>query len=223
MADGLDNGGGCTLDYNFFTTGQVRVTDSLHPVTAGVNDFNIQAYGEYANAGLQPGAVMLGGYTADTNRASIAVREIEAGRSVYLGPIYFANFGGYANEPYYDDPDAMLLLKQAIEWAAGDTTGISGPEPTPAPEGELRGAAPSPFRFRTTINYSLPAARPATLVVYDLAGKHVKTLISGSLPAGVGRVTWNRTDDAGRQVAGGVYFCRLRAEGTDLSRKLVVR
>ena len=213
----------CTLDYNFFTTGQVHVTDSLHPVTAGVNDFNIQNYGEWANAGIQPGATMLGDYTDGSGQASIAVREVGAGRSVYLGPIYFGNFQGYQNEPYYDDPDAMRLLKQAIEWAAGDTTGIAGPGSTPAPRAELCAALPSPFRFRTTISYSLPAAGRAALVVCDLTGKVVKTLVSGILPAGNGRVTWNRTDDAGRIVASGVYFCRLHADGTRISSKLVVK
>jgi hypothetical protein len=214
----------CTLDYNYLTTGQVHVTDSLHAVTAGVNDFNVQAYGEYANAGLQPGAVMLGGYTADTTgQASIAVRDVGAGRSVYLGPICFGNFGRYENEPYYDDADAMLLLKQAIEWAVGDSTGIGGPGLTPVPRAELRGAVPSPFGYRTTINYCLPTAGRARLVICDIAGKLVKTLVSGDLPAGAGRVTWNRTDDAGKTVARGVYFCRLQAEGTDLSRKLGVR
>jgi hypothetical protein len=166
---------------------------------------------------------MLGDYTAATGQASIAVREVEAGRSVYIGPIYFGAFSNYQNWPYYDDADAMLLLKQAIEWAALGSTGISGPGSGPAPRAELRGAVPSPFRFRTTINYSLPAAGRATLVVYDLAGKLVRTLVSGNLPAGAGRVSWNRTDDAGRAVARGVYFCRLQADGTNLSRKLVVR
>jgi hypothetical protein len=213
----------CTLNYGFLTSGQVHVTDSLHPVTAGVNDFKIQNYGEFANAGLQSGATMLGDYDSAPGRASIAVREVDAGRSVYLGPIYFANFGGYQNAPYYDDADAMRLLKQAIEWAAGDSTGIGGPGVTPAPMAELRGAMPSPFRYRTTINYSLPAAGMARLAIYDLAGKLVKTLVSGDLPAGAGQVTWNRSDDAGRSVACGVYFCRLHADGTDLSRKLVVR
>ena len=167
---------------------------------------------------------MLGDYDSAPGRASIAVREVDAGRSVYLGPIYFANFGGYQNAPYYDDADAMRLLKQAIEWAAGDdSTGIGESGSMPAPRAELGEASPSPFRFRTTINYSLPAARRASLVVYDLAGKLVKTLVSGNLPAGAGQVRWNRTDDAGRTVARGVYFCRLHADGTDLSRKLVVR
>jgi len=213
----------CTLHYGFLTTGRVHIIDNSHPVTQDVNDFDIQSHGEFANAGLQPGAIMLGDYDSAPGRASIAVREVEAGRSVYLGPIYFANFGGYQNAPYYDDADAMRLLKQAIEWAAGDSTGIRGPGPTPAPRAELRGAAPSPFKFRTTINYSLPAAGRASLAVYDLAGELVKMLKSGKLPAGAGQVTWNRTDDAGRKVACGVYFCRLQTDGANLSRKLVAR
>ena len=90
----------CALDYNFFTSGQIRVTDSTHPVTLNVHDFDIQSHGEWANAGLQPGATTLGGYTEDTTgQASIAVREVGAGRSVHLGPIYFGAFQNYQNEP----------------------------------------------------------------------------------------------------------------------------
>jgi hypothetical protein len=213
----------CTLDYGFLTSGQVHVTDSLHPVTAGVNDFNVYGHGEFANAGLQPGATMLGDYDSAPGRASIAVREVEAGRSVCLGPIYFANFSGYSNEPYFDNPDAMLLLKQAIEWAAGDdSTGVAGPR-VPSPQTSLSEAVPCPFWFDATIHYSLANAGRARLAVYDIAGKRVKALVSGNLPAGAGQVRWNRTDDAGRTVARGVYFCRLQADGTSLSRKLMVR
>jgi hypothetical protein len=213
----------CAQNYNFLTSGQVRILDNSHPVTQGVGDFNIQGHGEYANAGLQPGATMLGDYTDASGQASIAVREVGAGRSVYLGPIYFAEFGGYANEPYYTDVNSVRLLKQAIEWAAWGTSGISGPDLEPAPRAELRGAVPSPFRFRTTISYSLPAAGRARLAVYDLTGKLIKTLVTGNLPAGAGQVTWNRSDNAGKTVARGVYFCRLQAAGMNISRKLVVR
>jgi hypothetical protein len=213
----------CTGHYGFMTTGQVRILNDSHPVTLGVGDFNIQSHGEHALAGLQPGAIMLADYDSAPGNASIALREVEAGRSVYLGPIYFGDFAGYTNEPYYDDADAMLLLKQAIEWAAGDSTGIRSAGSTPVPSAGLLCAAPSPFRFRITIEYSLPAAGRARLAVYDLAGRLVKTLLVGNLPVGAGQATWNRTDDAGRAVARGVYFCRLQTEDTNLSRKLVVR
>jgi len=211
-------------DYGFTTTGQVRVDDSTNPVTQNVRDFDIQAYGEYANAGLQPGATALGDYTADSGKASIAVREVGAGRSVYLGPIYFGTFQGYSNEPYYDDTNAMRLLKQAIEWAASrESTAISGPRTAPLQRAGLGAAAPNPFRFQTTIDYSLVSAGWASFAVYDLAGNLVRTLVADALPAGPGKVTWNGTDDKGRTVAPGVYICHLQARGTSLSRKLVVR
>jgi len=60
-------------------------------------------------------------------------------------------------------------------------------------------------------------------VVHDLAGNLIRTPVSGSLPARSGQVCWNRTDDEGRTVARGVYFCRLQANGTGISRKLVMR
>jgi subtilisin family serine protease/type 1 glutamine amidotransferase len=213
----------CAGGYNYAMSGQVHVIDNSHPVTQGVNDFNIVSYGEYASGGLQPGATMLGDYSDASGQASIAAREVGAGRSVYLGPIYFADFGGYGNGAYYTDVNSRRLLKQAIEWAAWGTSGISGPDLEPAPRAELRGAVPSPFRFRTTISYSLPAAGRARLAIYDLTGKLVKTLVTGNLPAGAGQVTWNRSDDAGKTVARGVYFCRLQADGMNISRKLVVR
>ena len=117
----------------------------------------------------------------------------------------------------------MLLLKQAIEWAAGDdSTGVAGPR-VPSPRTTLSEAVPCPFRFDVTIHYSLANAGRASLAVYDPAGKRVGTLVSGYQPAGAGQVKWNRTDDAGRTVARGVYFCWLHADGTSLSRKLAVR
>jgi hypothetical protein len=213
----------CGEGYSYSTSGQVHVIDDLNPVTQGVNDFDIAGYGEYPIGGPWPGATLLGDYSDATGQTSIAVRGVEAGRSVYLGPVYFGDFSGYGNAAYYTDANSRRLLKQAIEWAALGTSGISGPAAKPALRAELRGAAPSPFRFRTTISYSLPAAGRARLAVYDLAGKLVKVIASGTLPAGAGQSTWNRTDDAGKTVACGVYFCRLQAGGTNISHKLVVR
>ena len=68
----------CTLDYDAVTSGQVHVTDSTHPVTQNVHDFDIHGYGEFTIAGLQPGAVALADYTARSGKASIAVRNVGA-------------------------------------------------------------------------------------------------------------------------------------------------
>ena len=63
---------------------------------------------------------------------------------------------------------------------------------------------PNPFNPSTQIEFALPEATHVRLVVYDLLGRVVKTLVSGDMPAGRHRVTF----DAG-QVASGTYFYRL--------------
>ncbi|MBK7771138.1 MAG: hypothetical protein IPI48_11645 [bacterium] len=51
------------------------------------------------------------------------------------------------------------------------------------------------------------------LSVHDLAGRLVRTLFDGGLPAGAQQVTWDGRDAAGRAVGSGSYLARLEAGG----------
>jgi len=87
----------------------------------------------------------------------------------------------------------------------------------------LHGAAPNPFNPVTSIRFSLAAEVPyATLRVYDVAGRLVKVLHEGSLPAGEQQIRWRGDDGAGRSVASGVYLARLEAGGRILTRPMVL-
>jgi len=82
---------------------------------------------------------------------------------------------------------------------------------------------PNPFNPVTTIAYSVPdGGAEIDLAVYNVAGVRVATLVSGRVPAGPGSVVWNGTDGNGEAVASGVYFVRLDAEETSLTRKVVL-
>jgi flagellar hook assembly protein FlgD len=48
------------------------------------------------------------------------------------------------------------------------------------------------------------------LAVHDVAGRLVARLCAGDLPAGEHRFRWRGRDDAGRAVASGTYYLRLR-------------
>lgn len=72
---------------------------------------------------------------------------------------------------------------------------------------------PNPFNPTTTISYSLFAAGRARLGVYDVAGRRIRLLVDAVQPPGAKSVDWNATDERGRRVASGVYFCRLEAAG----------
>jgi hypothetical protein len=74
-------------------------------------------------------------------------------------------------------------------------------------------AYPNPFNPSTTITYRVDRTGPASLVVFDLRGHRVATLLQASVAAGDGHVTWNGRDDAGRIVEAGTYLCRLECVG----------
>jgi hypothetical protein len=81
---------------------------------------------------------------------------------------------------------------------------------------------PNPFNPSTTIEYFLPARSLVTLDIYDAAGKHVNRLINGYVESGHNRVLWDGTDSEGRRVSSGMYFYRLDAGKTTLSRKMLI-
>ncbi|MBK8166981.1 MAG: S8 family serine peptidase [bacterium] len=72
---------------------------------------------------------------------------------------------------------------------------------------------PNPFNPQTTIRFALPAAARTTVSVFDLAGRHVRTLVDGDLAAQVHQVTWTGDDEGGRPVAAGVYFYEVKGGG----------
>jgi len=82
---------------------------------------------------------------------------------------------------------------------------------------------PNPFRGETSIVFVVPGERAnVELAVFDLAGRRVRTLVSGPVPGGVHEAVWAGVNDAGRRVASGIYFYRLKGEDRSLTRKLVL-
>lgn len=85
----------------------------------------------------------------------------------------------------------------------------------------LHGAAPNPFTPGTTIAFELPQAAPAIVAIYDIAGRHVRTLVRAALPAGRHESRWDGNGADGRPVTSGVYFCRLQSASNVEIRRLV--
>jgi len=68
---------------------------------------------------------------------------------------------------------------------------------------------PNPFSGTTLIEYVLPEASEVELVVYDLSGQEVVTLVRGFQEVGRHRVNWSGKSQAGAQVASGTYFYKI--------------
>ena len=80
---------------------------------------------------------------------------------------------------------------------------------------------PNPSRGGAEIEFRLPASARVALEVFDVAGRHVATLLRADrLGAGVHRATWAGTTDAGRASGPGVYFARLAVDDEIVTRKI---
>jgi hypothetical protein len=83
---------------------------------------------------------------------------------------------------------------------------------------------PNPFNPQTRLAFELSRPGRATLEIFDLAGRRVRTLVSGELPAGPHAFEWNGVDDNGRALASGAYLGRLGSdEGGSLVKMQLVR
>jgi len=88
----------------------------------------------------------------------------------------------------------------------------------------LHPVRPNPMAGNGTVRFSLLKGGEVSLVVYNALGQTVRTLANGRYPAGHHTTAWNGRDEAGRAVAPGAYFLRLKAEGQEaLGRVVVVR
>jgi hypothetical protein len=86
----------------------------------------------------------------------------------------------------------------------------------------LAGASPNPFNPATRIIYSLGGRVPVRLAIYSAAGELVRLLVNETQEAEVYEAVWDGRDDAGRDLATGIYLARIEAGPFAASRKLVL-
>ncbi len=82
---------------------------------------------------------------------------------------------------------------------------------------------PNPFNAQTRIEYQISQKGTLELVVYNLIGQHIRTLVKDYKQPGNYQVVWNGKNDACEQVPSGIYFYMLGTSGgTYLIRKMVL-
>ena len=81
---------------------------------------------------------------------------------------------------------------------------------------------PNPFNPQTQISYNLPEAAQVRLSIYSVNGQKVADLVDAAQAPGRYRLTWDARDTAGQDVASGVYFYRMEANGVQLNRKMLL-
>ena len=124
--------------------------------------------------------------------------------------VAFAVIGGFSEADFLQNTDnAQLLWDQVLNTER--TSAEAGPG---APEGfTFAPIFPNPAASPQTLEFKIPSASDVRLVIYDMLGREVETLISGQKHAGKHHIMWNGNDAAERRVASGVYVARLSVRG----------
>jgi hypothetical protein len=82
---------------------------------------------------------------------------------------------------------------------------------------------PNPFNSTTAIRFGVPGkGAHVNLEVFDASGRHVATLVDAFREPGWHNATWDGMGISGSRASSGVYFCRLQAAGTEMTRRMLL-
>jgi hypothetical protein len=82
---------------------------------------------------------------------------------------------------------------------------------------------PNPFYNKTQITYCLINSGKTELVIFNISGQKIRTLINNNQSAGEHLVVWDGTDNSGRLVRGGIYFYQIKLnDNISVTKKMLL-
>jgi len=81
---------------------------------------------------------------------------------------------------------------------------------------------PNPFNPSTTIEYQIPKAGIVKVMVYDLRGRLINTLVNKFQQDGIHKVKWDGVNKSGRKVASGFYIYSIKFGNKRSSQKMIL-
>jgi len=81
---------------------------------------------------------------------------------------------------------------------------------------------PNPFNPITNIFYDLPKSGHVSIIVYDLLGREVITLVNETMESGYYAARWNGYNHRGQSVSAGIYFYHLQTGEYSKAQKMLL-
>ena len=146
-----------------------------------------------------------------TMGAGIAMSELVEGQQLsYIMGIFNYSFGTY-----------KIQIRDVAD--LGTTVGIDDDVKVNPYEYALHDNFPNPFNPETQIRFTLGGQENVKLVIYDIMGRQVRTLVNGdSFNSGFHVLNWNGRDNLGEKVATGMYIYRIKAGDFIADKKMLL-
>jgi glucuronoarabinoxylan endo-1,4-beta-xylanase len=130
-----------------------------------------------------------------------------------------------ASVTFIDNSDTTrqfsALTNSSGQYSIRITTSVSQHDNQPK-DFTLEQNYPNPFSSSTVISYKLDTASDALITIYDILGREVRKISTGSKPSGVHQVVWDGLNNSGERVSAGIYFYRLQEGGKTQVRKMIL-
>jgi hypothetical protein len=81
---------------------------------------------------------------------------------------------------------------------------------------------PNPFNPETSIQFMVPYTADVKILVYNISGQLVRTLVNGNYSTGIHSVTWDGRSDAGSPVSAGLYLYRMTGSNFSQTHKMLL-
>jgi glucose/arabinose dehydrogenase len=115
-------------------------------------------------------------------------------------------------------PETVIVVTKL---QASAPSGVTLDEPPPT-RGGLRVLSQIPFRSDLRLEVALARTGPVSLDVFDPAGRRVRMLAHGPMPAGRNLVRWDGRLESGGHAPSGIYFIKLHTEDGERMRRVVL-
>ncbi|HTX18287.1 MAG TPA: CBM35 domain-containing protein [Bacteroidota bacterium] len=171
-----------------------------YPIAFGVKLAYQSPKSQYINVnGVTADTVVFQGSTSSWIETPATVNLLEGTNTIQM-----EMFWGWMEVDYLAVPSSFIL------------TSVRSDNPVPLAY-SLQQNFPNPFNPTTTIRFSLASASKVSLIVYNILGQKVATLVNGTLNAGEQSYVFD-----GSSLSSGVYYYRLTAGSYVKSAKMIL-
>ena len=188
--------------------------------TASVVDGKIYVIGGASDSDTDPNISSIEVYDPDTDTWTI-VGEMVTVRRMFSASVVYGNIytiggitDGWSNR-------ANASAKVEVFNPGINITDISEIN-TEIKEFSLHQNYPNPFNPTTTIKYSIPKQSCVTLIVYNILGKEITTLVNEEKSSGNYQVKFSAYGGNAADLPSGVYFYRIQAGSFNQVRKMIL-